>query len=267
MKTAYHVNNEDYYSIPGSMNTLDITNLKQLCKKNTFQCPFCKAFLDAPSGPERYPYFRHRHSESCEASVEFENRSSNYTEQVKRENERHPVVISFLKDELKLLELVYDGFKVIEGIFDPNFKKHIPDLVVRLNSTSYTIQVITHINDVTDEGLSKQLKKRKQYYTDKGYIPLWFVERGNAAKEVTGQEIVLWQSEQVLLQQSLEDKKWSTFIQSFTTHDLLMKVLNLNKPLESLTVQSIYYLSAKDNSKFDLYRSILESYTFQNELI
>lgn len=243
------------------MTSQEITNLKQLCRKNTFQCPFCKAFLDAPSGPERYPYFRHRHSESCEEAEEFEKRSATYSKQTERENTRHPVVISFLRDELKLLERLHDDLKVIEGRFDPLFKKYIPDLVVYLDNSAYTIQVITQINEVTDEGLAKSLVKRKQYYENNGYIPLWFVERGQAATEVTGQEIVLWQSEQALLQQSLEDLNWTQFIQTITTPDVLTKVLNLNKPLASLNVQSIYYLSAKDNAKFDLYRTILEEYT------
>ncbi len=267
MKTAYHINNEDYYTIPDSMSSQEIANLKQLCRKNTFQCPFCKAFFDAPSGPERYPYFRHRNSESCEEAEEFEKRSLTFSRQIERENTRHPIVVSILKDELKLLDKIYDDLKVLEGRFDPIFKKYIPDLVVYLNKTAYTIQVITQINELTDEGLAKQLIKRKHYYEEHGYIPLWFVERGQAATEVTGQEIVLWQSEQALLQQSMEDLKWSNFIQSFTTSELLTKVLHLNKPLESLKVQSIYYLSAKDNAKFDLFRTIMEKNTFPNRAL
>lgn len=221
MKTAFHVNNEDYFTIPDSMTSQEITNLKRLSRKNTFKCPFCEAFLDTPSGPERYPYFRHRHSESCDQSIEFERRSISYSKQIERENTRHPIVVSFLKNELKQLEKHYPNLKVVEGRFDSTFQKYIPDLVVNLNKTTYTINVITKINEITDETLAENLYKRKRYYEAHGYVSLWFVERSHVATEVTGQEIVLWQSEVALLTKSDEDKKWSSFIQSFTSAEVL----------------------------------------------
>lgn len=248
--------------MPDSLPSHEVLNLKKLGKKNTFQCPFCKAFLEVISGPERSPYFRHRHSESCEAYEEFEKRSATYTKQTERENTRHSVVISFLKNELKLLGKLYPQLQVIEGRFDPNFRSFIPDLVVYLNQTYYTLSVITQVNAATDESLSKNLTNRKKYFEDKGYISLWFVERAHATTEITGQEIVLWQTEQVLLTTSYEDKKWSAYLRSFTSAELLTKILSLNKPLSSLDVQSIYYLSAKDNAKFELFRTIQEAYTY-----
>lgn len=261
MKTAIHVNFEDYFTIPDSLPSNEVLNLKKLGKKNTFQCPFCKAFLEVISGPERSPYFRHRHSESCEAYEEFEKRSATYTKQTARENTRHSVVISFLKNELKLLGMLYTQLQVIEGRFDPNFQSFIPDLVVHLNQTYYTISIITQVNATTDESLSKELTNRKKYFEDKGYISLWFVERTHATTEITGQEIVLWLTEQVILASSSEDKNWSTFLRSFTSAELLTNILGLNKPLSSLDVQSIYYLSANDNSKFELFRTIQEANT------
>ncbi len=261
MKIAFHVNNEDYFTMPDFLTPQEVTNLKRLGKKNTFQCPFCKAFLEVISGPERSPYFRHRHSESCEAYEDFERRSTTYTKQTERENTRHPVVVSFLKNELELLSKLYPQLQVIEGRFDLNFQAFIPDLVVYLNQTFYTLSVITQVNAATDESLAKNLTKRKQYFEDKGYTSLWFVERTHATTEVTGQEIVLWQSEQTLLAVSIEDKKWTKFLRSFTSAELLTTILKINKPLTSLNVQSIYYLSAKDNAKFDLYRTIEEENT------
>lgn len=65
-----------------------------------------------------------------------------------------------------------------------------------------------------------------------------------------------------MLTVSAEDEKWTAYLQSFTSAALLTKVLKLNKPLSSLDVQSIYYLSAKDNAKIELFRTIQEAHTY-----
>lgn len=61
------------------------------------------------------------------------------------------------------------------------------------------------------------------------------------------------------MQQCEEDKLWTRFLKIFTPSALhLTKIFGLKKPLKSLTVQSIIYLSPKDNGKFLLYRFIEE---------
>lgn len=74
MREARHKNDEKNYFIPQNLSENEVENLKQIAKKGTFICPYCKAQLYVKSGEILGNFFSHLHGESCEASRQSEAR-------------------------------------------------------------------------------------------------------------------------------------------------------------------------------------------------
>ncbi|KGR74718.1 competence protein CoiA family protein [Ureibacillus sinduriensis] len=262
MRIAKHVIDNYIFEIPLGLNKTDIINLKRVTEKGTYKCAFCGGRVRIESGDVKGTYFSHFKDESCIANAsKLEKAYLTYKNQIMREEPKQQIVVSLLKNELEGLKKIYSHLKVDLGYNIPIFQTHLPDVVVELGEgkKKYAMSVVTKINKESDLELSETLKKRNQYFIKLGFEPIWFVERSHEAREYRSREIVFWESEKNILQQSKEDKEWTRFLKDLTPSALrLSEILGIKKILKSLTVQSIMYLSPKDNGKFLIYRFIEE---------
>lgn len=107
MREAWHTNDGRRYIIPQNLSAPEIENYKQIAKKGTFICPYCKAQLYVKSGETLGNFFSHLHGESCESSKQSEVRYSKYEKQKKNDTPRQPHIVALINDELNVLAKVY----------------------------------------------------------------------------------------------------------------------------------------------------------------
>ncbi|MGY4797192.1 hypothetical protein ACVNNN_19730 [Lysinibacillus fusiformis] len=58
MREAWHTNDDRLYIIPQNLPAPEIDNHKQISKKGTFICPYCKAQLYVKSGYSLAGFFK-----------------------------------------------------------------------------------------------------------------------------------------------------------------------------------------------------------------
>ncbi|MEG0451405.1 MAG: competence protein CoiA family protein, partial [Lysinibacillus sp.] len=68
MRDAWHNNEEKLYAIPYKLSAAEIENLKEVARKGTFSCSYCKAAIYIRHGEINGTYFAHQHGEGCEPS-------------------------------------------------------------------------------------------------------------------------------------------------------------------------------------------------------
>lgn len=123
---ALHTNEEKLYIIPQDLHAAQVENHKQIAKKGTFICPYCKAQLYVKSGEVLGIFFSHLHVESSEASKKSEARYSKYEKQKKNDTQRQPHIVALINAELNVLAKVYPHITVTPGYLNPVFFKIHP---------------------------------------------------------------------------------------------------------------------------------------------
>ncbi|MDN7243533.1 competence protein CoiA family protein [Planococcus sp. N028] len=244
MREAWHTNNKKTYIIPQDLTKEEIENHKQIAKKGTFLCPYCKAKLYVKSGEIHGNYFSHLHSESCEESKKSDARHSQYEKQKKSDSSRHPQILAMMFDELDVLSKVYPHLSNSYGYLNPEFTKFIPDISLKINEHIYAITIVTNITSLTDATKAKNIEKQREYYTALGYDPLFFIERSNLGIDIDKQSLVLWASEKEALTIQNADENWMSFLSNLAPVNELQEVLNL--PYTDLNVKSIMYITPAD---------------------
>lgn len=241
MREAWHTNEEKLYIIPQNLPAVEIDNYKQIAKKGTFICQYCKAKLYVKSGEILGNFFSHLHGESCEASKQSEARYNKYEKQKKNDTPRQPHIVALINDELNVLAKVYPHVTVNPGYLNQDFSKHIPDITLKINNYKYAIIVVTHITASTDQAIAKSIQNQKNYYASLGYEPLFFIERNHLGIDIDGQSLVLWKTELQALTSQKADIHWKNFLKQLGELGDLQAVLKL--PKTDLNVKSIMYIT------------------------
>lgn len=241
MREAWHTNEGKLYIIPQDLHAAEVENHKQIAKKGTFICPYCKSQLYVKSGETYGNFFSHLHGESCEASKQSEARYSKYEKQKKNDTPRQPHIVALINDELNVLAKVYPHVTVTPGYLNPDFSKHIPDITLKINDHKYAITVVTNITASTDEAIAKSIQKQKNSYSALEYEPLFFIERNHLGIDIDGQSLVLWDTELQALTRQKADIHWTHFLKQLGELEELQAVLRV--PKTDLNVKSIMYIT------------------------
>lgn len=150
-----------------------------------------------------------------------------------------------MRDELNVLSRIYPKLEVRFGNLDLAFINHIPDLVVSIQDQKYALTVLTDINRSTDQTVAKTIKAREQDFVEKGYKPIWFIERSLLAIDTDNKSLVFWASELAALQEQNEDIAWTRLLQDLTHSNELVNIMNWDKTHldSSINVKSIIYVT------------------------
>lgn len=241
MREAWHTNDEKIYVISQNLSEAEVENHKQIAKKGTFICPYCKAQLYVKSGEILGNFFSHLHGESCEASKQSEARYSKYEKQKKNDTPRQPHIVALINDELNVLAKVYPHITVTPGYLNQDFSKHIPDITLNINDYKYAFTVVTNITASTDQAIAISIQNQKTYYVSLGYEPLFFIERNHLGIDIDGQSLVLWKTELQAVTSQKADIYWQDFLKQLGEIDDLQLVLKL--PKTDLNVKSLMYIT------------------------
>ncbi|WP_075619817.1 competence protein CoiA family protein [Paenisporosarcina indica] len=241
MRESWHTNDEKIYVIPQNLSEAEVENHKQIAKKGTFTCPYCKAQLYVKSGEILGNFFSHLHGESCEASKQSEARYSKYEKQKKNDTKRQPHIVALMNDELNVLVKVYSHVKVTPGYLNPEFSKNIPDITLKIHDNKYAITVVTNITSSTDQAFAKSIQNQKTYYASLGYEPIFFIERNHLGIDIDGKSLVLWKTELQALTSQKADTHWQHFLMQLGELEVLQAVLKL--PKTDLNVKSLMYIT------------------------
>ncbi|MEO4054487.1 competence protein CoiA family protein [Solibacillus sp. CAU 1738] len=241
MREAWHTNDAKIYIIPLNLSKTEFENHKQIAKKGTFLCPYCKAKLYVKGGEKREKHFSHLHGESCEESKKSEARYTKYVNQKKNDTPRHPQILAIMKDEFDVLSKVYPFLNNSYGYLNPLFTKYIPDISLIINDHKYAITVLTNISSTNDITTARNIQKQKDYYESIGYEPLFFIERSHLGIDIDGQSLVLWATEREALTSQKADLQWQGFLSQLAPIVEQQKVLKL--PKTDLIVKSIMYIT------------------------
>lgn len=241
MREAWHKNDEKIYLIPQNLSEREVENHKQIAKKGTFTCPYCKAKLIVKSGDVLGNYFSHLHGEGCGISKQSEARYKKYEKQKKNDTPRYSQILSLMNDELEVLCRVYPYLTNSYGYLDTEFSKYIPDISLKINDQKYALTIITNISSSTDTTIAKNINKQKQYYEALGYEPLFFIERSHLGVDTDGHSLVLWAAEHEALTTQKSDISWKRYLSNLAPMDEYHQILNL--PNTNLNVKSIMYIT------------------------
>ncbi|WP_262177388.1 competence protein CoiA [Saccharococcus sp. Marseille-Q5394] len=241
MKEAWHKNDSKIYIIPQSLSESEVMNHKQIARKGTFICPYCKAKLIVKSGEVLGNFFSHQHGEGCEPSKLSEARYRKYEKQKKNDTPRHLQILALMNDELEVLSRVYPHLSISYGYLNSDFKKYIPDLALKINANKYAITILTNISNSTDSSIAKSIQQERIYYKSLGFDALFFIERNNLGVDTNGRSLVLWAAEREALSTQKADLHWVEFLSKLAPMNEQQKVLKL--PNTELIVKSILYIT------------------------
>ncbi|WP_214829666.1 competence protein CoiA family protein [Exiguobacterium algae] len=235
----------------------EISELKKSSAKGAFSCPYCNETLNLKSGNNRIQHFAHRHSESCEPSIE----SEKYHKQVERESKQHSVIKNFIHDELKAQQKLNKELEVEYGFVAKATEKwrYYPDIIVKNVEKEIAITVLTNVTKNRDERLASQIIKRNTYFKEKGLIPIWFIENTEQSIDLGRHVIHLWEAELNLAMKTPEDLMWETLLNETKSDQSLFELFDYhhqNTP-NSYKVRSLYYIQSKeDRIQFSVRRFI-----------
>ncbi|UTT42578.1 competence protein CoiA family protein [Exiguobacterium aurantiacum] len=226
----------------------EIRELKKSSAKGAFSCPYCNETLILRSGNNRIQHFSHRHSESCELSIE----SERYHKQVERESKQHSVIKNFIYDELKMQQKLKKELEVEYGYLAKGAEKwsFYPDIIVKNIDKEIAITVLTNVTQNRDEKLASQIIKRNTYFKEKGLIPIWFIENTEQSLDLARHVIHLWEAELNLAMKTPEDLMGETLLNEITCDQSLFELFDYhhqNTP-DSYKVRSLYYIQSKEDS-------------------
>ncbi|NRF89828.1 competence protein CoiA [Paenibacillus frigoriresistens] len=238
-----------------------IDKFRKIAEKGAMSCPFCDEKLILRAGDVRDVHFAHIRGKTCLESSAYDT----YSNQVKRESQKHSVIKELIYDELKTQEKIKPDLKVEYGYkekADENWK-YYPDIYLNKNGKEYAVSIVTNVYKIGDENVVKVIEKRNKYFTNKGLEIVWFIEDRELADDLSNRVIHLWEAEQNLTLKTNADTQWDKFllnlIMNYSTYDLF-EVFNYHKRSTlSIDVRSLYYVhSVGDEITFSVYRVILD---------
>ncbi|WP_080848396.1 competence protein CoiA family protein [Cytobacillus gottheilii] len=247
MREALHVIDNELVNLPYSATTDEVANLKKLAKKEIYQCPYCQAKLIVKHGEERGLYFSHQHSEACEESRIIDRAEKRYIKQIERESKLHTVLVDIILDELEIKSKINKEMYVSLGYREKNDWKEYPDIYVKLPMKELAISIITNVNPTDDSKLAQQIKKRHEYFLNKGVEPVWFIEKKEQAIEKEKNSIILWDAELSIASKTKEDTKWDILISNEIDDEDFFNYFNYPTTFtHDVDVKSLYYIFNTD---------------------
>ncbi|WNR45794.1 competence protein CoiA family protein [Paenibacillus roseipurpureus] len=238
-----------------------IDKLRKIAEKGAMTCPFCDEKLILRAGDIRGVHFAHIRGKTCLESSAYDT----YSNQVKRESQKHSVIKELIYDELKTQEKIKPDLKVEYGYKEKAKEnwKYYPDIYLNKNGKEYAVSIVTNVYKIGDENVVKVIEKRNKYFTNKGLEIVWFIEDRELADDLSNRVIHLWEAERNLTVKTNADTQWDQFllnlIMNYSAYDLF-EVLNYHKRSSlSIDVRSLYYVhSVGEEITFSVYRLILD---------
>ncbi|MEL3972046.1 competence protein CoiA family protein [Rossellomorea oryzaecorticis] len=247
MREALHVIDNELVKLPYSATDDEVNNFKKLAKKEIYQCPYCQARLIVKHGEERGLYFSHQHSEACEESRMVDKAEKKYTKQIERESKLHKVLIDIILDELEIKSKVNKEMFVNVGYKAKTDWKEYPDIYVKIPKKELAVSIITNVSPSDDSKLAQQIKKRHEYFLDKGVEPIWFIEKKEQAIEKDKSSIILWDAELSIALKTREDNIWDKLISNEVADEKFFDYFNYPSSfIERVDVRSLYYIYNND---------------------
>ncbi|PAF31694.1 competence protein CoiA family protein [Paenibacillus sp. 7516] len=249
-------------------NTLDrkqeIFMLKKRADKGAYTCPHCGASLIVKAGDIRGVFFAHSSGDACELNESY----NTYKNQTARESKQHSVMREIVHEVLKNQEKIRTDLHVDFGYIAKATEKwnHYPDIILRNREDELAISILTNVDRSRDSKLTKQIKKRNQYYRDKGLQTIWFIEDQELSLDWGNQVIHLWESEIDLSIKTAEDTQWDVFINGLNNNlpELFDIFSYWRKNSEiKMDTRSLYYIhSTQEGIDFSVHRFIIDELQF-----
>ncbi|MDN8593093.1 competence protein CoiA family protein [Paenibacillus sp. 11B] len=239
---------------------LAITEIRKKGRKDGFRCPFCDEYLILRAGNTNEPHFAHKQGKSCTVAHSYEQ----YEQQVKRESAQHSVIRDVIYDDLRTQERYKPDLKVEHGYKAKaeGSWKVVPDIIVKKGHSEFGISVLTNVYQKGDESLVKIIRKRNQYFDEKGLNNIWFIEDQELSLDLSYRVLFLWESETLLSTKTDWDHKWDKLLNNLSGNDTysISEVFNYNeKQILQNDVRSLYYVhSTPDGISFSVHRIIFD---------
>ncbi|GEN36693.1 competence protein CoiA family protein [Aneurinibacillus danicus] len=245
----------------------DLELIRNIGEKGGYTCPFCGSNLRIRAGNVYDRHFAHWSGTSCwEAKIQ-EKQIEKYKRQKKREAPTHPVIRSFIYNELKAQESSHKGVYIQHGVTAKAKERwtYYPDLILTIQDKEIAISVLTNVTPEKDKKLIRSIQKQNQFYREKGLEIVWFVEDREQTLNMHEHVIHLWASEVDLAIETAEDQKWTTFLKKLKqeNHYSIFNVFGY-VPVNDMDtkVKSLYYVSAQEEYvTFSVNRFILDGNT------
>ncbi|MCM3128135.1 competence protein CoiA [Paenibacillus sp. MER 78] len=242
----------------------EIESLKKRADKGAYTCPHCVASLIVKAGDIRGVFFAHSSGDACVLNESY----NTYKNQTARESKQHSVMREIVHEVLKNQEKVQTDLHVDFGYIAKATEKwnHYPDIILRNHEDELAISILTNVDRSKDSKLTKQIKKRNQYYRDKGLQTIWFIEDQELSLDWGNQVIHLWESEIDLSIKTAEDTQWDVFINGLNNN--LPELFDIfgywrkNSEIK-MDTRSLYYIhSTQEGIDFSVHRFIIDELQF-----
>ncbi|MGO4270040.1 competence protein CoiA family protein [Paenibacillus sp. TAF58] len=242
----------------------EIDTLKKRADKGAFNCPHCNEQLIVKAGDIRGVFFSHSSGKSCLLTES----SETYKNQVKRESKNHSAIREIVHEVLKNQEKIRPDLQVEYGYIAKAKEKwsQFPDIVLKNQGKELAISILTNVDRSKDNKLSKQIKKRNDYFREHGLQTLWFIEEPELSLDFENKVMHLWESEIDLAVKSTEDLRWDEFLLGLSDETFkLFQTFGFwssNKDV-SLDTRSLYYVfSTQEGIDFSVHRFIIDETQF-----
>jgi hypothetical protein len=242
----------------------EIFTLRKKADKGAYTCPHCGTSLIVKAGDVRGVFFSHSLGKACVLTESY----YTYQKQTVRESKQHSVMREIVHEVLKNQEKIRPDLRVDFGYIAKAKEKwsHFPDIILRNNEEELAISILTNVDRSKDSKLNKQIKKRNQYFKEKGLQTLWFIEKEELSLDWENHVIHLWESEIDLAIKTPEDKSWDDLVQELSPYpsDIfnVFKYWHKNKNIVSDT-RSLYYIySTQEGIDFSVQRFIMDETQF-----
>lgn len=242
----------------------DINDLKKRADKGAFSCPLCKASLIVKSGDIRGVFFSHSSGESCVLTESYKT----YKKQTARESKNHSVMREIVHEVLKNQEKIKPHLHVEFGYIAKAEEKwsQFPDIILQNRGQEIAISILTNVDRSKDSKLTNQIKKRNQYFKEKGLQTLWFIEEQELSLDWDNHVIHLWESEINLAAKTELDHDWDELILELNDKPSdLFDIFGYWRKNENilLNTQSIYYIySTQEGIDFSVHRFVIDETHF-----
>lgn len=257
------------FNIEEQMNTTsdrkqEIFMLKKSADKGAYTCPHCGASLIVKAGDIRGVFFAHLSGDACALNESYKT----YKNQTSRESKQHSVMKEIVHEVLKNQEKIRTDLHVDFGYISKATETWVyyPDIILKNREDELAISILTNVDRSKDSKLTKQIKKRNQYYKSKGLKTIWFIEEQELSLDWDNHVIHLWESEIDLSIKTTEDYKWDEFVNGLNNNiSELFDILGYWRKNSTITsdTRSLYYIhSTQEGIDFSVHRFIIDEMQF-----